>query len=661
MVRLLAVGSYPETRTDEADHEKIAAQAIYRDLLEADEPNLLEEEDMHVFDCKPLTDPLHLVCCNACKKPIKDSQYASHAARCRSLNYAGEIGLGLDGGTGHKKPPRKGRKKMQTAHENQGTTLGEQERSESIDGDNETAASESNMDDHGIACSLSRDSKRNSSASRTSTPIDVSQGGDGPIISGSTNHSAGAMSSSKKRNKLLGVEPLPQLSCIDRLCGVVTEAAPSCQETRNCSPLPLATKMYHSKRNRLRTAIGHLYNEALAKELGFDYLGTAHGSSTFSSLSVPADNLLHGSRKDDTDPNKSDADQIPVPRKPDQILAQSSELCLGTSRGYPAAAVGFSNQFQAADAASKGAMKTRYLPTTYSFPGNSGGTLGSVQQPNGTVNSPIAGGILGGVNLQKCLLVFFLPSRTTIYPILPDSRTYSFCNSLSVLCACNSPFHPSLIRFPSCLAFVETRIMQLQTSESSFVLRFTGKGGGKLEGVMKWDRGCQTVDDYAQISVGDRKFLEKYRKFKHNRHSLRVETLERGTRPSCPVSAKWQRSDNMFSSSSSLRGQDKTLGRSFHTPTGQSAFCKLLMESKEGRLPSKRATPDDTNRSGGHISLQETAAAGPLLPEGLTALSDREMLPNRVPLPETRGQAYRELLTSLPAASHEISPLVISV
>ncbi|XP_068659217.1 uncharacterized protein [Aristolochia californica] len=382
MVRPLAVGGYSEVTTGDADHEKLAALAIYRDLLEADEPNMLGEEDMHVFDCKPLTDPLHLVCCNACKKPIKDSQYASHAERCRSLNFAGEIGLGLDGGTGHKKPPRKGRKKMQTVHDNKGTTLGEQERSESVDGDDETAASESNMEDHGIACSLSRDSKRNFSASRTSTPIDGSLGADGSVISGSTNHSAGAMSSSKKRNKLVAVDPFPQSNGIDRVCGVVTEAAPSCQETS--SPLPLATKIYHSKRNHLRSAIGHLYNEALQKELGFGSLGTKQGDSTPSSLSASAD--LHGARKDDMDSHKSDAGTISVLRKPDQILARSSELCLGASGGYPAVAVSVSNQFQAADAAPKGTMKTRYLATAYSFPGNSGTTLGSVQQPNGSVS-----------------------------------------------------------------------------------------------------------------------------------------------------------------------------------------------------------------------------------------------------------------------------------
>lgn len=38
------------------------------------------------------------------------------AERCRTLNFSKDIILELDGGTGHKKPPRKGKKKLQTAH-----------------------------------------------------------------------------------------------------------------------------------------------------------------------------------------------------------------------------------------------------------------------------------------------------------------------------------------------------------------------------------------------------------------------------------------------------------------------------------------------------------------------------------------------------------------
>lgn len=39
------------------------------------------------------------------------------AERCKTLNFKEDIGLELDGGTGHKKPPRKGRKKSQTVRD----------------------------------------------------------------------------------------------------------------------------------------------------------------------------------------------------------------------------------------------------------------------------------------------------------------------------------------------------------------------------------------------------------------------------------------------------------------------------------------------------------------------------------------------------------------
>eukprot|EP00268_Persea_americana_P024431 TRINITY_DN2384_c0_g3_i9.p4 TRINITY_DN2384_c0_g3~~TRINITY_DN2384_c0_g3_i9.p4 ORF type:complete len:102 (+),score=27.14 TRINITY_DN2384_c0_g3_i9:292-597(+) len=85
LARLLVLGGFPEATAEEANIEKLAIQSICRELHEADEANLLEEEDMHVFDCKPLTDPLNLVCCNACKKPVKASQFAAHAVSFRRL------------------------------------------------------------------------------------------------------------------------------------------------------------------------------------------------------------------------------------------------------------------------------------------------------------------------------------------------------------------------------------------------------------------------------------------------------------------------------------------------------------------------------------------------------------------------------------------------
>ncbi|KAJ6898084.1 hypothetical protein NC652_024803 [Populus alba x Populus x berolinensis] len=103
---------------EEVSQQKLSTQYICRELHEADEPNLLDEEDMHVFGLMPMTDPLDLVCCNACKKPVKASQYAAHAELCRFLNSAEEMTLEPDGGTGRRKPPRKERKKLITAYSN---------------------------------------------------------------------------------------------------------------------------------------------------------------------------------------------------------------------------------------------------------------------------------------------------------------------------------------------------------------------------------------------------------------------------------------------------------------------------------------------------------------------------------------------------------------
>ncbi|CAL1397206.1 unnamed protein product [Linum trigynum] len=80
MARILAAGSVSsQNLAVEIGRRQSVAKCMYRELHEADEPNLLDEEDMHVFGVEPMTDPLHLVCCNACKKPVKASQYAAHS------------------------------------------------------------------------------------------------------------------------------------------------------------------------------------------------------------------------------------------------------------------------------------------------------------------------------------------------------------------------------------------------------------------------------------------------------------------------------------------------------------------------------------------------------------------------------------------------------
>ncbi|KAH7678785.1 hypothetical protein IHE45_06G019900 [Dioscorea alata] len=144
MVRLLKIESSPEITAEEANLEKIARQKIHKEFHDADEENLLEEEDMHVFDSRPLTDPLHLVCCNACKKPVKASQYAAHAERCVPLNFKEEPKKEFNSNGKHKKPPRKGREKLQAA-DHKCTTVGELENCHPLDA-NGIADSQSKLD-----------------------------------------------------------------------------------------------------------------------------------------------------------------------------------------------------------------------------------------------------------------------------------------------------------------------------------------------------------------------------------------------------------------------------------------------------------------------------------------------------------------------------------
>jgi len=66
-------------------------------------------------------------------------------------------------------------------------------------------------------------------------------------------------------------------------------------------------------------------------------------------------------------------------RSPDQILAQSSEVCLGKSGGYLSAG-SFSNQFTVDNVlrpqpAPVGSMRSNYISKPYSLAGNSGSLL----------------------------------------------------------------------------------------------------------------------------------------------------------------------------------------------------------------------------------------------------------------------------------------------
>ncbi|KAG9140948.1 hypothetical protein Leryth_010474 [Lithospermum erythrorhizon] len=104
-------GSDDQHSITDVAQQKLVVQYLQQEIYGADDANLVDEEDMHIFGLRPMTDPLELVSCNACKKPIKTSHYAVHAELCKTLNLSEEVALELTNGKVKKKPPRKERKK----------------------------------------------------------------------------------------------------------------------------------------------------------------------------------------------------------------------------------------------------------------------------------------------------------------------------------------------------------------------------------------------------------------------------------------------------------------------------------------------------------------------------------------------------------------------
>ncbi|PON80276.1 hypothetical protein PanWU01x14_007260 [Parasponia andersonii] len=160
------------------------------------------------------------------------------------------------------------------------------------------------------------------------------------------------------------------------------------------TPVPFATKIYYSQRNnRLRSALSHLYYEAVASAEEFcrDTVNT----------NLSNENVYHSqaSSQKDTSPHqinsesngKKDSLSLPSVQNPDQMLAQSSEVCLGTSGVCPPPTLSdFSKQFpvdnvQKSQVAPVGLARNKYLSKPFLFAGNSGQPLGAVQQQNGSV------------------------------------------------------------------------------------------------------------------------------------------------------------------------------------------------------------------------------------------------------------------------------------
>ncbi|XP_027358853.1 uncharacterized protein LOC113867635 isoform X2 [Abrus precatorius] len=406
MARHLAAGSYSQSMADDFARQKSAAEYICRELREADEANLLHEEDMHVYGERPMADSLQLVCCNVCKKPIKDSQFAAHAELCRSLKLTEQTTLELDGSTGNRKPPRKEKKKLSNSY--QATAAGERRRSESTD-NIDTAVSQSHLNCQIRVTPFSNEVKGHS------TCVDAASVMDGTGINpGNRDHRASVMHPPIKRHKLIASAYLPVLESHGAESGVTKTVSFTDGITRkdfpertisehgdpnhknlgqvhvqhqhtmkNDFPAPLATKIYYSQRtNRLRATIRHLFFQNLSEQLCTDVVCPKTSDAEMVAFQ-------HSSQRNpsfDQVTNVHNDESCTPAQKSDH--AKNSEICLLKAGGLPSG--GLSNQFLLDNvsrpaATHVGLTRSNFLPTSFSFASNTGNPLRTMQQSNGSV------------------------------------------------------------------------------------------------------------------------------------------------------------------------------------------------------------------------------------------------------------------------------------
>uniref|UniRef100_A0ACD5XN78 Uncharacterized protein n=6 Tax=Avena sativa TaxID=4498 RepID=A0ACD5XN78_AVESA len=221
---------------------------------------------MHIFGSKPMADPLDLVCCDTCQKPVKASQYALHAERCSSRMVNPNSSMGLEEDTDPMEPPKKGRKIKLTGNGNKKVYIKVKAKSQS---ENKNTVNDFEL----------------------------------------TNGNANKPLNSTADQRLKAATSYPEYHFRDM-------------------PAPLATKMYHSQGNyRLQFELGQLYRESCAEQSHNYASNTSPNSSQVNGL-IPCDHsALHGSDNSVThvSPNKFK----PRTKHLDQLPATTSELCSG--------------------------------------------------------------------------------------------------------------------------------------------------------------------------------------------------------------------------------------------------------------------------------------------------------------------------------------------
>ncbi|XP_011090857.1 uncharacterized protein LOC105171438 isoform X2 [Sesamum indicum] len=359
LARLLDAGSVSQSATEEVSHQKLAAQYIKRELGEADEENLLDEEDMHIFGLRPMTDPLDLVCCNACRKPIKASQYAAHAELCKSLSSRAEISLELDGPAVNKKPPRKERKKLLISQTKKATSLREPKKFESVDSDG-IAASESHVNEK---IQMSAIAKRNMHLSSTDKM-------NGSRVNPYTIDCAEDVTKRASKPLKRTAAESPSNPGTKNFCKPAADILPY-------APAPLATKVYYSQRNHhLRRAISYMFFEETSKESSCEVsnLEILQANAVPQQTSSPS-NCYH----EQVANQQRDDHFSHLAQTPDQILAARSDFFVSQSEGF------VPSMNMAPQHPVNNTLGPHYISNSYSFAGKAGNSLGTLQQGSGSV------------------------------------------------------------------------------------------------------------------------------------------------------------------------------------------------------------------------------------------------------------------------------------
>lgn len=334
IANLLASGPAELTAEEEAQQRE-AVLAVQREMEDADELNYLDEEDMHVFDRQPLEDKLSLVSCNMCRKPIKASAFSAHHERCKAMMAQDDSTSELDGGAGHKKPPRKARKKLLSSEDNTGE--GDSDRLADDDDLPETAgvsgAYEEKPPVHGVSGRGTKKVMNISEGTVVAAPKVGRPRKQVVIAPGDGGASADVVQPPPKRPKLLTTEEL------DTLCGVFNnQTGVMCRRSITCklhaesakravqgrlrpyeillqefkanklaaapkphntvavaNPLPLATKEYcHRPEQCMRAVLGSLFSDACNRRAvnrgnSPDRLSGEFGGQVLPALTLPSD------------------------------------------------------------------------------------------------------------------------------------------------------------------------------------------------------------------------------------------------------------------------------------------------------------------------------------------------------------------------------------